>query len=376
MTRSRDHDMEAFERLERLERSVTQGSPSQGTRAAEGRHSVPQGSPPQGSDAKRVSMADVAARAGVSGQTVSRVVNGSPRVDPATRARVEEAMARLGYRPHRAARALRTGRTQTIGLVVSTLATVGNFRMLQAVADAAAQRGYALTVVTAADAPSLDEAFERLRDQGVDGAIVLNEATAAMPAGSSPRGLDLVVVDAAGPARFGIVQSDHESGARAATEHLLDLGHDTVWHLGGPADSYAAAERERGWRAALEGAGIVAPPVVRGDWTAASGHRAGAALADRPDVSAVFAANDQMALGLLRALAGAHRAVPGDVSVVGFDDIADAADYLPPLTTVRQDFDELGERAVDALIGEIDGGAPATAFVPTRLIVRQSTAQH
>ncbi len=321
----------------------------------------------------RVSMRDVALAAGVSGQTVSRVVNGSPRVDPRTRARVEAAMAQLGYRPHRAARALRTGRTHTIGLVVSTLATVGNSRMLQAVADAASHRGYALTVVTAADPDALAAAFEHLRDQGVDGAIVLNEATAAARRSDAPAGLDLVVVDSPADERFGVVQSDHESGAHAATDHLIGLGHATVWHLAGPEDSYAAAERERGWRAALEGAGLVAPPVVRGDWTAASGHEEGVALAARPDVSAVFVANDQMALGLLRALAEAGRAVPRDVAVVGFDDIADAADYLPPLTTVRQDFDELGERAVDALIGAIDGGTPTTDLVPTRLIVRESS---
>jgi DNA-binding LacI/PurR family transcriptional regulator len=322
---------------------------------------------------KRVSMADVAQRAGVSGQTVSRVVNDSPRVDPDTRARVEAAMAQLGYRPHRAARALRTGRTHTIGLVVSTLASVGNSRMLQAVADAAAPRGYALTVVTAGDAAGLAQAFERLRDQGVDGAIVLNEATAAARRTDAPAGLDLVVVDSPPDERFTVVQSDHESGARAATEHLTRLGHPTVWHLAGPEDSYAASERERGWRAALEGAGLVAPPVVRGDWSAASGHSAGVTLAARPDVSAVFAANDQMALGLLRALAEAGRSVPRDVSVVGFDDIADAADYLPPLTTVRQDFDALGERAVEALVEAIDGGSAKTDLVPTRLIVREST---
>ena len=318
-------------------------------------------------------MRDVALRAGVSGQTVSRVVNDSPRVDPATRARVEAAMAQLGYRPHRAARALRTGRTHTIGLVVSTLASVGNSRMLQAVADAASHRGYALTVVTAADADALAGAFEHLRDQGVDGAIVLNEATAAARRTDAPADLALVVVDSPADERFGVVQSDHEAGGRAATEHLIALGHPTVWHLAGPEDSYAATERERGWRAALEGAGLVAPPVVRGDWTAASGHSEGVALAERADVSAVFVANDQMALGLLRALAEAGRAVPGEVSVVGFDDIADAADYLPPLTTVRQEFDELGERAVDALIGAIDGGSPKTDLVPTRLIVREST---
>ncbi|SFS13861.1 DNA-binding transcriptional regulator, LacI/PurR family [Microbacterium sp. cf046] len=322
---------------------------------------------------RRVSMRDVASLAGVSGQTVSRVVNDSPRVDPATRERVERAMAQLGYRPHRAARALRTGRTHTIGLVVSTLASVGNSRMLQAVADAASHRGYALTVVTAAEADALAGAFEHLRDQGVDGAIVLNEATAAARRADAPTGLALVVVDSPPDERFGVVQSDHEAGARAATEHLIDLGHATVWHLGGPEDSYAAAERERGWRGALEGAGLVAPPVVRGDWTAASGHAEGVALAERPDVSAVFAANDQMALGLLRALAEAGRPVPAEVAVVGFDDIADAADYLPPLTTVRQDFDDLGERAVEALIGAIDGGAPRTELVPTRLVVRESS---
>jgi len=331
------------------------------------------GHPPTPGPARRVSMRDVASRAGVSGQTVSRVVNDSPRVDPATRTRVETAMRELGYRPHRAARALRTGRTHTIGIVVSTLATVGNFRMLQAVADAAAHRGYALAVVTASDADALAGAFEHLRDQGVDGAIVLNEATPAARRADAPAGLRLVVVDSPADERYGVVQSDHESGARAATEHLIGLGHPTVWHLAGPEDSYAASARERGWRAALEGAGLVAPPVVRGDWTAASGHRAGIALAERADVSAVFAANDQMALGLLRALAEAGRVVPTEVAVVGFDDIEDAADYLPPLTTVRQDFDELGERAVEALIEAIDGGSPAIDLVPTRLVVRESS---
>jgi DNA-binding LacI/PurR family transcriptional regulator len=335
--------------------------------------------------ARRVSMRDVASLARVSGQTVSRVVNASPRVDPATRARVEAAMQQLGYRPHRAARALRTGRTQTIGLVVSTLASVGNSRMLQAVADAAAHRGYALTVVTARTTVSasasvtaggaLAGAFEQLRDQGVDGAIVLNEATPAARSSQTPTGLELVVVDSPHDERFSVVQTDHGAGARAATEHLLSLGHPTVWHLAGPEESYAAAERERGWRAALDGAGLLVPPIVRGDWTAASGHREGAALAARADVSAIFAANDQMALGLLRALAEAARSVPGEVAVVGFDDIADAADYLPPLTTVRQDFDALGDMAVDALIALIDGGTPRAHTVPTRLIVRASSAR-
>jgi len=322
----------------------------------------------------RVSMAMVAARAGVSGQTVSRVVNDSPRVDPDTRVRVERAMSDLGYRPHRAARALRTGRSQTIGLVVTTLATVGNSRMLQATAEAAAHRGYALTVVTAE--ASVADAFDRLAEQEVDGAIVLNEASALVPSAARPAGLRLVVVDAVVDAvaegDLRAVHSDHAGGAAAATQHLLDLGHPTVHHLAGPADSFAAAERERGWRETLLAAGIRPPVVVRGDWSAESGYAAGPALAT---ASAVFCANDQMALGLLRALDDAGRAVPADVSVVGFDDVPDAANYRPPLTTIRQDFTALADRAVAALVAEIEGDAVAdTSIILTSLVTRSSTA--
>ena len=325
--------------------------------------------------ARRVSMADVAVRAGVSGQTVSRVVNGSPRVDPETRARIEAAMAELGYRPHRAARALRTGRTQTIGLVVSTLASVGNSRMLQAVADAAAAREYALTVVTLGADGDVSAAFERLSDQGVDGAIVLNEATERVrEADLRAAGLTLVVVDSPRDDRFGVIETDHAGGAALAVTHLLDMGHETVHHLAGPPSSFAAAERERGWREALTAAGAPVPRVVRGDWTSASGFAAASALL-RAGATGVFAANDQMALGLLRGFADAGRDVPSQVSVVGFDDVADAADYRPPLTTVHQDFDALGSRAVASLIDGIEAGTPAGfETVPTRLVVRASTA--
>lgn len=316
----------------------------------------------------RVSMADVAAAAGVSAQTVSRVANGSPRVDPATRARVEAAMSDLGYRMHRAARALRTGQTSTIGLVVSTLASVGNSRMLQAISEAAAARDYALAVVTVGER-GIRDAFARLRAQGVDGAVVLNEATELVRDTDPPADLHLVVVDSPPDGRFSIVQTDHAGGARLATEHLLALGHPTVHHIAGPARSFAAAERERGWRAALSDAGVTAPEPVRGDWTSASGHSAVAALTG---ATAVFVANDQMALGALRAFADAGRRVPDDVAVVGFDDIVDAAEYRPPLTTVRQDFDALGRDAVTALIAAIEGGVPVAQRVPATLVVRAS----
>jgi DNA-binding LacI/PurR family transcriptional regulator len=348
-----------LERLERLERRERAAAPARAQSQGAGR---------------RVSMADVATLAGVSGQTVSRVVNDSPRVDPATRARVEGAMATLGYRPHRAARALRTGRTQTIGLVASTLATVGNSRMLQAVADSGASQGYSLVVVTLGAGGDISAAFERLRDQGVDGAIVLNEATGLARDAATTDGLALVVVDSPRDDRFTVVMTDHAGGARAATEHLLGLGHPTVHHVGGPKGSFAAAERERGWRSALAQAGIEAPDIVRGDWDAASGHSAGLALSTDAAVTAVFAANDQMALGVLRAFAEAGRPAPDGVSVVGFDDVADAADYRPPLTTVRQDFDLLGAKAVALLIDAIESGSHRFETVEARLVVRDSTA--
>lgn len=325
----------------------------------------------------RVSMAMVAARAGVSGQTVSRVVNDSPRVDPLTRARVEKAMAELGYRPHRAARALRTGRTQTIGLVVTTLATVGNSRMLQATAEAAEERGYALLLVTAGD--SIVEAFDRLHDQGVDGAIVLNEASALTRAEDRPHGLRLVVVDAPTDAGLRVVHSDHAGGAAAATARLLDLGHKSVWHLAGPEGSYAAAERERGWRETLQAAGITPERVIRGDWSAESGY---AAAQELISATAVFSANDQMALGLMRALAEGGRPVPDQVSVIGFDDVPDAANYRPPLTTIRQDFTALAVAAVEALVADIEGAGSADvadravqSVVPTQLVERASDAR-
>ncbi|MBB2975864.1 DNA-binding LacI/PurR family transcriptional regulator [Microbacterium endophyticum] len=324
---------------------------------------------------RNVSMADVAAAAGVSAQTVSRVVNGSPRVDPATRTRVEAAMEDLGYRMHRAARALRTGRTHTIGVVVSTLATVGNSLMLEAVNDAASTRGFAVALVSIG-AESVGSALGRLRDQGVDGALVLNEASALAHEAELPQGLRLVVVDSPPDERYTVIETDHFGGARAATTYLRELGHDKIAHIAGPADSYAAAERERGWRAAFDDTAHEPGPLERGTWKAASGYTAALRVLEESAPTALFVANDQMALGALRALGERGLRVPEDVSVIGFDDVEDAANYRPPLTSVRQHFDQLGERAVAALVGDIES-SPATAarfLVPALLTARASTA--
>lgn len=321
----------------------------------------------------QVSAADVARLAGVSGQTVSRVANGSPRVDPTTRARVEAAMAQLGYRPNRSARALRTGRTGTIGVVVRTLASVGNTRMLEAVTAAASARDHAVLVVTLSetdDRVAADAAFAALRDHGVDGAVVLNEATPTIHDAAEP-GFPVVAVDADASDRFAAIASDHAGGAASATAHLLALGHRTVHHIAGPDGSLAARERERGWREALEAAGAPVPEVLRGDWTAQTAREIADGLVADPAVTAVFAANDQMALGALHA---AHAVGRHDLAVAGFDDVVDAAHYWPPLTTVAQDFEGLGSTAIRLLLGLLDGEpTPPHTVVPTRLVLRESS---
>lgn len=318
----------------------------------------------------RPSMADVAALAGVSAQTVSRVVNASPRVDPETRQRVEAALARSGYRVHRAARALRTGRTGIVGAVVSTLATVGNSLMLQSVVDEASVRGYSVVIARiGTDGPA--EAFERLREQGVDGAIVVNEASALLRDVTLPDELRLVVVDSPPDPRYAGIETAHADGSAAATRHLLELGHRAIAHIAGPESSYAAAERERGWREALAAAGCAPGPLVRGQWTSASGFVAGGSLMYAGAATAVVVANDQMALGVLRAATERGIRVPDQLSVVGFDDVDDAANYSPALTTVHQPFGELGRRAVAAVLGDAEAGS--REVVPAPLVVRAST---
>ncbi|WNF00945.1 LacI family DNA-binding transcriptional regulator [Streptomyces luomodiensis] len=324
-------------------------------------------------------MADVAQLAGVSSQTVSRVSNGFAGVTEGTRQQVLAAMKELGYRPNSAARALKRGEFRTIGVITFTLSTTGNVRTLEAIATSAAHEGYAVTLLPVA-VPTQDEvrgAFSRLGELAVDAVIVIMEVHLLDAARLSlPPQVKVVVADSDAGDRFTVVDTDQAGGTRDAVRHLLDLGHRTVWHLAGPEESYAAQRRTGAWRTALEDAGRVAPPLVRGDWSAESGYRAGLHLAEQPDCTAVFAANDQMALGLLRALHERGRKVPEEVSVVGFDDIPEAGSFLPPLTTVHQDFAEVGRRCVEGVLHQVRQNGPerGTVLVPTRLVVRESTA--
>ncbi|MEU8892839.1 LacI family DNA-binding transcriptional regulator [Streptomyces sp. NPDC048442] len=326
-------------------------------------------------------MADVARAAGVSSQTVSRVSNGDSAVIEATRRKVLDAMKELGYRPNSAARALKRGEFRTLGVITTSLSSTGNVRTLEAIATCASRAGYAVTLIPL-DAPTRDSvtgAFTRLDELAVDAVVLIMEVH-LLDTGSLilPPHVKVVVVDSDASDRFPVVDTDQHEGARAAVRHLLDLGHRTVWHLAGPEESFAAGRRADAWETALREEGIEAPPLLRGDWSPESGYEAGLRLARESGCTAVFAANDQMALGVLRALHESGKAVPGDVSVVGFDDIPEASSFIPPLTTVHQDFAKVGELCVDVALRELRGEdvQDGTRLVPTRLVVRSSTAPY
>jgi len=164
------------------------------------------------------------------------------------------------------------------------------------------------------------------------------------------------------------VDTDQAAGAASAVRHLLDLGHRNVWHIAGPLESFAAQRRVDAWEGVLRESGITPPPVIRGDWTAESGYRAGLQLASEDSCTAIFSGNDHMALGVLRALDERGRRVPEDISVVGFDDVPESSSFLPPLTTVHQDFAEVGRRCVEGVLRQIRSGSSerGTFLVPTK----------
>jgi DNA-binding LacI/PurR family transcriptional regulator len=322
-------------------------------------------------------MEDVAALAGVSAMTVSRVLNSPGKVRPQTRERVLAAVRELGYRPNSAARVLATGRSGVLGVVSFDTTLYGPATTLFHIERAARDAGQLISIASldTFDERSLSGAVERLRAQSVDGVVVVaphQSATAGLA--RLPAELPVVLAGAGDRLPHPSVAIDQQLGAARATRHLLSLGHRTVWHIAGPADWIDASGRITGWRAALEAAGAPVPDVLVGDWSARSGYEQGRLLARDPAVTAVFAANDPMALGLLRALGEAGRRVPADVSVVGFDDVPETPYYSPPLTTVRQNFAEVGRRAFQLLLARIDGATPVRRTVEPELILRESTA--
>jgi DNA-binding LacI/PurR family transcriptional regulator len=324
-------------------------------------------------------MEDVARVAGVSHQTVSRVLNNHPNVSPKTRERVEQAITELGYRRNTAARSLVTRRSQTIGVLGSELAQYGPSHTLLGVQQAAREAGYFVSVAGLREVTpeTIKDAMAHFMDQGVDGIVVtvphpgtfevLKDITAQVP---------LVAVGSVGDEHLSGATVDQRGGARLAVQHLLELGHKHIGHLSGPADWIDAVARTDGWRDALREAGLEPAALIEGDWSAECGYLEGLKIAADRSMTALFVANDQMALGVLRAFHEAGVRVPADISVVGFDDQPEAAYFIPPLTTVAQDFEELGQRCIGLLLDRLETGTTGTPVtVKPRLVVRATTAR-
>jgi len=325
---------------------------------------------------------DVARLAGVSHQTVSRVLNDLPNVRPATRLRVEQAIKQLRYTPSQAARALVTRRSRTIGLITTGGPDYGPSSTALGFNEAARDARYAVSMASMleSDPTSLRQAVELLLRQNVEAIVLIAAHRGALDAVRGIElGVPLVAVESSRRDGFHSVSIDQYQGARILVDHLVGLGHRRIAHLAGPADSVDALERVRGWRDALSEHGLVAREPLIGDWTPASGFRLGRELVSEHDAeagfTAVFAANDQMALGMIHALTEQGLSVPADVSVVGFDDIPEAEHFAPPLTTMRQDFPELGRTIMSTLLEVLTDAdvVDAVRSVP-ELVVRESSA--
>lgn len=295
-----------------------------------------------------------------------------------TRARVLAAIDQLGYRPNTAARALASGRTKTLGVVALDTGLYGPVSTLFAIQSAAQRSGYFVSVVAvhSIDRHSVTEALRRLTGQSVEGIAIIAPFSEAHDALLDlATGTPVVAVEGDPDAGMSVAMVDQVAGARLATEHLLATSGGTVFHVAGPEEWLEARGRVVGWRQALEAAGADVVPPLSGDWTARSGYEAGQVLAKIPDAHSIFVANDQMALGVLRALYERGRRVPEDVAVVGFDDIDESAYFIPPLTTVRQDFQRVGEAAVQILVDQLTSGQrrQQRVVIEPVLVQRQST---
>ena len=323
-------------------------------------------------------MSDVAHLAGVSAQTVSRVAAGSVHVRPDTRERVLRAMNQLGYSPNRAAQALRRGSFKTIGVLTQQIHRTGEALTTAGVLEAATAVDYAVNLVQVERPASeeLREAVYRLSHQAIDGLVVVQAGRAGREHLILPPSLPVAVSDSTLVDYYPSASADQVGGVRHAVKHLLELGHRTVHHVCGPEDSQSSLIRKATWSGTLQEAGAPVPEAVPGGWEAAAGYEAGLRLAADPEVTAVFCANDELALGLIRAMHEQDRRVPRDVSVVGFDGLAVGEYSFPPLTTVRQDFKRHGREMVSLVLEQADGAVldNRSVIIPTDLLVRGSTA--
>ncbi len=324
---------------------------------------------------RRSTLRDVARTAGVSYQTVSRVINNHANVSLATRERVLEAIDTLDYHPNRAAQLLQTERSQTIEVIMPYF---GFNRILYDMARATHQFGYHF-VISAIDSDEFAYALKSASARFIDGLIL----TPQIPLIDDydelkelSQGIPFVQIGAHVGMNLPSVIYDQAQGARLATQHLIDLGHQTIAEVSGPLENYDAHGRHEGWLATMNDNGLDTRLSIEGDFTTEGGYRVMSQLLDQgATFTAVFIANDSMALGAQTALREHGLCIPDDVSVVGFDDIPEAAHFVPALTTVRQDFALLGRLAVEYIVSLIeDPDTPIYQRVlPPRLVIRAST---
>jgi DNA-binding LacI/PurR family transcriptional regulator len=332
-----------------------------------------------GRSERPASILDVAAAAGVSYQTVSRVINDHPSVRPATRELVLAAIEQLGFRPNRAARALRGAQARSVTVVTPNTSLYGYQAALQGIEEAARAAGFSVGVrVVDSDQPlEVAAAVKRAIEPGGSLIVIAYDRAGTMALDAVPPEIHMAAmvekpaVDPAPDKPW--VWLDDRKAAVEATRYLLSLGHRTVHYLAIPS-STRTSQRQAGWRQALEEAGAPAPAPVQCGWTPRSGYQTGQRLAADPEVTAVLCGNDDLALGVMRALHAAGLSIPGDVSVVGFDDTPVAEFLTPPLTTVRLDFAELGQACFARLLSwtESAEAQPRTRRPEPELIIRES----
>ncbi len=317
--------------------------------------------------------------AGVSHMTVSRVLNDHPNIRPETRQRVLQAIGELNYRPNSAARALATQRTRRIGVMIESTRHHGPTGALGGLEAAARKAGYSVTSVALQQGGELSpqEAVDHLTDQGVDAiCVVAPRSSSVATLRQLAIDVPVLVIKSQTDSHFLTVAVDQAAGARMVVDHLAHLGHTDVLHLSGPLDWLDARTRERAFHARTTEWKMRQRPVVVGDWSADFAYDYVKGLNRAPDYTAIFAGNDEMALGLLHGFHDRGIRVPDDVSIVGFDDIDLAAHFTPPLTTIRQDLAALGTTAVEVLSAAAEGREiPHRTLQSVDFILRSSTAR-
>ena len=338
---------------------------------------------------RQVTITQVAEEAGVSIQTVSRVINNRQEITPETRQHVQEVIQRLGYQPNAIARSLIQRRSHTLGVVTSGLEYFGPSHLLIGVEQGANQAGLSilLNLIHQPESRDLGPIVNSLLSRQVEGIIwavpEIGDNRSWFRENLPQLAIPVVFLSTRPRENLNVVEIDNRQGAFIATQHLLERGYRKIGHLAGPLSWWAASERRRGWQDALTVAGVPCDDnqIVAGNWSAESGERGfHDLLAKFPDVQAVFACNDQMALGLMRAARSLGKRIPEDLAVVGFDDIPESAFYYPPLTTIRQGLYELGHIAVQTFmkLRQADQRdelmtAAHTVMLQPQLVIREST---